>query len=58
MTYLTHDVMFRNDNTEGYSDVELELLNNELAEQLNHIEPGTDEYYRVAKQFADVVSHR
>lgn len=58
MTNLTRDVMFRSDNTDGYSAAELDALNAELTGRLSGLEPGSDEYYAAAKAFADEVSHR
>lgn len=41
---LSSDVMFHEDNTDGYTKADLE--------------PGSDEYYRAAKAFADEVARR
>ena len=50
--------MFTKENTDGYTKIGLELLNQELDERLAGIEPGTDEYHTIEKNFADEVSHR
>lgn len=50
--------MFTLDNTEGYTQLELDELNKELAEQLNGVEYGTDEYYAIEKAFSDEIATR
>lgn len=52
--------LFRNDNTEGYTQDQLEELNNEWQEKVEEtlIEEHTDEYDFQAKCFADAVSRR
>lgn len=50
--------MFTQENTEGYSDSELDALNEELAERLADLEPGNDEYQQAEKAFHDEVSRR
>ena len=58
MAELTRDVMFREDNTTGYSDVGIAALNFELMDVLGNLEPGSDEYMARAKAFHDKVSRR
>lgn len=51
---------FRDDNTEGYTQADLDLLNEEwteICEEL-HLEEHTDKYTEVEKHFADAVSRR
>ena len=51
---------FRMDNTEGYSQSQLDKLNAEwveLVEEMN-LEPGTDEYDLKCKWFSDEVAKR
>jgi hypothetical protein len=50
--------MFTMDNTEGYTQTELDALNAELADRLEGLEPGTDEYSEVEKCFNDEVARR
>jgi hypothetical protein len=50
--------MFTQNNTEGYTDAELEALNAELDDRLSGLEPGTDEYDNAVKAFNDEVSRR
>jgi len=50
--------MFTQQNTEGYTDQELDALNTELEERLSGLEPGTDEYYDAEKAFSDEVARR
>lgn len=52
------EVGFRDDNTEGYTQAQLDTFNAELITRLEGIEPHSDEWYRVAKQFADEVAGR
>lgn len=50
--------MFTQENTDGYTDSELDALNEELSERLADLEPGSDEYQQVEKAFHDEVSRR
>lgn len=50
--------MFTQENTDGYTDQELDALNAELVERLDGIEVGSDEYYDEEKRFNDEVSRR
>lgn len=52
--------LFREDNTEGYTDEQMDALNTEwkaLAEA-EELEEGTYDYNQAAKQFCDEVSRR
>ena len=52
--------IFRDDNTDGYSENQLSELNDEQirrSEELN-LDPGTDDYHQAAKNFADEVNRR
>ena len=51
---------FRQDNTEGYTESQLEKLNDEWKNRVKklHLEPGTDEYYQQEKAFSDDVARR
>jgi hypothetical protein len=49
---------FTQENTEGYTDIQLDALNAELDDRLNGIEPYTDEWYQSQKSFSDEVSRR
>jgi len=52
--------LFRQDNTEGYTDTELDELNTEWIEKARelYIDPYTEEYDVEAKRFADEVARR
>lgn len=50
--------MFTQQNTDGYTQSELDALNLELAERLTDLEPGSDEYQQAEKAFHDEVSKR
>jgi hypothetical protein len=52
--------MFTQDNTEGYSDAELDAFNREFAERLAtyFIRPGSEEARELEKAFNDEVSRR
>ncbi len=50
--------MFTQQNTDGYTVEELEILNKELEEILSGLENGSDEYQQVEKAFHDEVSRR
>lgn len=52
----TEDTMFTKQNTEGYTDSQLEKFNHELAQRLTGIEPYTDEYYEIERAFSDEIS--
>jgi hypothetical protein len=49
-----------NQNTEGYTQQELDALNAEWEKIVNELglESGTDDYYREAQAFADKVAQR
>lgn len=50
---------FRQDNTDGYSQDELDRLNIELQGRLKHVADGdTYAYYAVVKSFSDEVARR
>jgi hypothetical protein len=50
--------MFTQQNTEGYTDQELDALNAELEERLADLDPSSDEYQQTEKAFYDEVSRR
>jgi len=50
--------MFTQQNTDGYTDKELDALNAELNDRLSGLEPGSDEYQQAEKAFYDEVSKR
>ena len=50
--------MFTQQNTTGYSAEELDLLNAELADQLEGIDPNSPEGIEIEKYFADEVASR
>lgn len=50
--------MFDSQNTEGYTQEELVDLNAELAERLEGLEFGSDEYNEAEKAFSDEVARR
>jgi hypothetical protein len=58
MAVLTPNVMFRKDNTTGYTSEEIAGLNFELMDVLGVLEPGSDKYTERAKAFHDEVSRR
>jgi hypothetical protein len=49
---------FRQDNTDGYTQEQLDALNCELFRTLDGTEPESDEWFDVAKSFADTVNRR
>ena len=51
---------FNNENTEGYSQTELDALNSDWAEIVasQNLEEHTEEYDFAEKAFSDVVSRR
>ena len=49
---------FNEGNTEGYTPIELDELNDELEIILSEFNEGTDEYYAAISAFSDEVSHR
>ena len=53
--------MFTHENTSGYSDADLDLLNAELADRLAAVpddyEFATEECARIEKAFSDEVGH-
>lgn len=51
---------FRMDNTEGYTQEQLDAFNREWREraEAEDLEPGTDEYKEMEKAFADEVARR
>ena len=50
--------VFNSDNTEGYTDVELEALNAEFEELAQDMEEGTEDWYELANEFSDEVGRR
>ncbi len=52
--------LFREDNTEGYNEEEMDALNKEWEEiaQKKELEEGTEEWEFEAKAFCDKVSRR
>jgi len=50
--------LFRQDNTDGYSDQELDALNAEWETRSTGLDPNSDEYQQTAKAFADEVGRR
>ena len=52
--------LFRTDNTEGYTQAQLDTLNAEWQERVEklNLEEYTDEYDREAKRFDDEVARR
>lgn len=51
-------IAFRMDNTEGYTESQLDDLNNELGEELEGLQIHSDEWYQIAKNFQDKVARR
>ena len=49
---------YRDDNTEGYTQAQLDALNAELDGRLDGIEPGSDEWHETVSQHADEVARR
>lgn len=49
---------FTDENTEGYTQVELDVLNDELAARLVGIDENSPEYIEKVKAFKDEVSRR
>jgi len=50
--------MFTQQNTEGYTDQEINALNAELSERLEGLELESDEYKQAEKAFHDEVAKR
>ena len=50
--------VFNSDNTEGYTDVELEALNAEFEELAKGLEEGSEPWYELANEFSDEVGGR
>jgi len=52
--------LFREDNTEGYTQEQMDALNAEWDKRAEEkgLEPGSSEYEREAKWFCDEVAHR
>ena len=50
--------MFTSNNTEGYTQGQLDALNAELALRLAGIERGSNEWHQIAKLFADEMASR
>ena len=48
--------LFREENTEGYTQTQLDTLNIEWQEQSKNLEEDTDEYDLQAKWFADKIA--
>lgn len=49
---------YTEDNTQGYTQEELDALNAELGALLSEIEPHTDAWYAVIKRHNDDVARR
>ena len=56
MAKLIHDVMLREDNISGYTGTEIAILNFELQDVLNDLEPGSDAYMARARAFHNEVA--
>lgn len=54
----TMEKLFTKDNTEGYTQEQLDALNAEWAERSKELTPNTDEYHEAAKRFSDEVAGR
>ena len=52
--------IFRDDNTEGYSQTQLDNFNDEWIKRVEelHLEPESDDYHQAAKAFTDEVNRR
>lgn len=51
-------IMFRADNTDGYSEAVITIFNRALADRIAHLADGdTDAAYQIAKSFADEVNN-
>jgi hypothetical protein len=56
---LFSEIMLRRDNTDGYTQTELDALNDELALRIRYLaESDIASAYEIGKAFADEVSHR
>lgn len=56
---LFSSIMFTLDNTEGYTQTELDAFNDELAARIRFLaDSDTDSAYQIAKSFSDEVSAR
>ena len=54
---LFHSIMFRDDNTEGYTAAQLDALNDRLAARIRFIaEWDVETAHEIAKAFADEVA--
>jgi len=55
-----NNLLFRSDNTRGYTLAELVALNSEWHERVEaeNLEPDTDEWLHAAKLFADEIASR
>ncbi len=53
-----NEIGFRMDNTDGYSQGQLDSLNIELAERVVEFEPFSDEWHQAASWFSDEVARR
>jgi hypothetical protein len=58
MAELIPSVMFRDDNTDGYTSEQIAALNFELMDALGNLAPGSAEYLERAKAFHAEVSRR
>ena len=47
--------MFTDDNTEGFSNDEIESMNEELKRELEGFEPYTTEYYEEEKRASEAI---
>lgn len=50
--------LFRDDNTSGYTNQQLNELNLEWEQKSENLESGTEEYYAAADAFSDEVAGR
>ena len=50
--------MFTMNNTDGYTAQQLAAFNEELAQRLEGVEPGSDEAHQIAKALADDIASR
>jgi len=50
--------LFTTDNTDGYTQAQIDSLNKEWTEKSENLESGTEEYYAAADAFSDEVAGR
>ncbi|AFM24871.1 hypothetical protein [Desulfomonile tiedjei] len=51
--YYVRLIGFRSDNSDGYTQGQLDSLNCELFRKLEGLEPESDEWYEVAREFSE-----